>query len=174
MRGKSKLTDSQWQEIERLLQDGVSGCSAAKKYGITYNAIKKRLGAHVHQIKSVSKQIVETDVAMKSISIGAQIQAVNQVVNLTEKLRSVSEHLLCAAEHGAMTSHRLSLLARNEVQKIDDVDPLKSIKAVRGAALMTELANKAAYIGLTLLNANAKNNQEQSERILRIVNAPDE
>lgn len=152
MARKSPLTKNQWKEIERRLADNEPGCKLAKEFGVTYNAIKKRFGAHAKDIKSVANQIIETENNLKALPISAQISA----VNLASKLRSISEHLAGAAEYGAMTAHRLSGLANSEVQKIDDVDPLQgdSLEKLKGVSALTRLSNDSAEIGLNLLRAN--------------------
>lgn len=147
---RSPLTDKQWKQIETRLLDGEAGCALAKEFGVSYNAIKKRYSSDVNQTKEVAKQILATEQAFKALPAGSQINA----VNLANKLRSISEHLAGAAEYGAMTAHRLSSLANTEVQKIDDVDPLSSLEAVKGVAVLTKLANDSAEIGLNLLKAN--------------------
>jgi hypothetical protein len=150
MSRKSPLTDKQWKQIETRLLDGEAGCALAKEFGVSYNAIKKRYGSEVNQTKEVAKQIIATEQAFKALPVSSQINA----VNLADKLRSISDHLAGAAENGAMTAHRLSLLANAEIQKIDDVDPLSSLEAVRGVSVLTKLANDSAEIGLNLLRAN--------------------
>lgn len=150
MARKSPLTPKQWKEIEERLVNGEAGCALAKEFGVTYNAIKKRFGAGVHQVKKVAAQIVATESALKSLPVSAQISA----VNLANRLRSISEHLSGAAEFGAMTAHRLSGLANSEVQKVDEVDPLQSLEALKGVSALTRLANDSAEIGLNLLKAN--------------------
>ena len=147
---KSKLSEKQWREIELRMLDGETGGSLAKEYGLTYNAIKQRLGAQVNQTKYVANQIIATERALDALPISAQINA----VNLSARLRSTSEHLVSAAEYGAMTAHRLSMLANAEVQKVDDANPMESIESLKGIAALIELTNKAGSLGVSLLAAN--------------------
>ena len=146
----SKLSEKQWAEIEQRLLNGESGCSLAKEFGISYNAIKKRLGSQVNQTKAVANQIIEAENALKALPVGSQIN----VVNLASKLRSVSEHLAGAAEKGAMTAHRLAEIANTEAMKVDDVNPMESVEQLRNVGALTDMANKASTIGLNLLAAN--------------------
>lgn len=74
----------------------------------------------------------------------------------TQQLRSISHHLASAASYGAATAHRLTALANSEVQKIDDVEPLKSIESLKGVSALSKLANESATTGMSLLAANMK------------------
>lgn len=153
MARKSPLKPEQWADIEQRLINGEAGCALAKEYGISYNAIKKRFGSRVKQIKSVANQILETERNFKALPISSQIKA----VNLADLLRSISNHLGHAANYGAMTAHRLHGISNALVDKIDEADPLKdrkSIDTLGGIGVMTKLANESAEIGLNLLRAN--------------------
>jgi hypothetical protein len=146
----SKLSERQWAEIEKRLLDGEKPSSLATEYGIDRAAITRKFSQPLRNIKSVANQIVKTEESLKSLTVAQQVQA----ISLASKLRSITDHLLGAAEFGAMTSHRLSGLANTEVQKIDDVNPLESIEALKGVSALTRLANDSAEIGLNLLKAN--------------------
>jgi len=159
MARQSPLSPKQWADIERRLFDGEMAKDLSKEFGVSYNAIKKRFGSNVNQVKIVAAQIVATESAIKALPVSSQIQA----VNLAVKLKSISEHLAGAAEFGAMTAHRLSGLAHNEVQKIDDVDPLQSLEAMKGVSALTRLANDSAEIGLNLLKANKESIDRMNE-----------
>ena len=136
---KSKLTEKQWEEIERRLLDGEPGRQVAEEFGINESAIRKRLGAQIKKIKNVANQIVEAETSCAKLPFAAQIRA----RTLADRLKSISEHLAGAAEYGAATSHRLSGIANAQVAKIDDIDPLneKSLESLKGIAALTKLAN---------------------------------
>lgn len=46
------------------------------------------------------------------------------------------------------------MLANVQLEKVDDVEPLKSLPALTAAATLQKLANGASEIGLNLLRAN--------------------
>ncbi len=145
--------------------DGEDAWNLSKEFGVTYNAIKKRFGSVVNQIKTVANQIVAVENNFRNLPVSSQIE----VVNLTAKLRSISEHAAGAAEFGMMTAHRLSMLANVEAEKIDDARPMESIEVLKGIAGLTDIANKSSQIGLSLLNANREtviqiNQAEQKEK----------
>lgn len=74
--------------------------------------------------------------------------------SLADKLVSMSQSLADAGQLGAKTAHRLQALANNEVNKVDDADPLESMEALKGVAALTKLANDSSSIALNLLAAN--------------------
>lgn len=147
---KSKLTDKQWSEVDRRLLEGESARAIAPDFGVSEAAIRQRKTSHVESIKSVANQIVTAERALSALPITSQISA----HNLAAKLRAISDNLASAAHHGAATAHRLAALANAEVQKVDDADPLSSLDAMRGVALLTKLSNDSAQTGLNLLAAN--------------------
>jgi hypothetical protein len=69
---------------------------------------------------------------------------------------AISGHLASAAEYGAATAHRLSGIAHNKVNEIDDAAPLneKSLESLKGIAVLTKMANEASTIAVNLLAAN--------------------
>jgi hypothetical protein len=77
-----------------------------------------------------------------------------KVRTLADELKDISIHLSGAARFGAMTAHRLSSMAHTESDKIDVVDPLKSIETLKGIAVLNKMANESSEIGVNLLRAN--------------------
>lgn len=157
---KSKLTEDQWAELFRRIMDGESRRALGDEYGISEASIRQREAktGKTKEVQKVARMIVETDAALKSLPIDAQINA----QNLASKLRSISESLASAADLGAKTSHRLQALANSEVEKVDDADPLaeESIAALKGVGVLTKLANDSASIALNLLAANKETVRE--------------
>lgn len=147
---RSKLTDSQWADVEKRMLEGEPVRALAREFGVSEAAIRARKTSHVEQIKTVANQIVATERALQALPIPAQITA----HNLAAKLRAISDNLASAAHYGAATAHRLNALANSEVAKIDDVDPLQSQEALKGVMALTRLANDSASIALNLVAAN--------------------
>lgn len=149
---KSKLTDAQWEKVGKRLLGGEKVRQLAKEYGVAESTMRERFSDINGKIKAVANQIVATDGALRELPISAQIAA----ISLADDLKAISHHLAGAAKYGSATAHRLSALAHDQVQKIDDGDPLsgESIEAMKGVALMTKLANDSSQIGVNLLAAN--------------------
>ncbi len=63
-------------------------------------------------------------------------------------------HLAGAAKYGAASSHRLSGIAHEQVQMIDDAEPEKSMAAIQRFGALTKLANEASQIPMNLMAAN--------------------
>ena len=96
---------------------------------------------------------------MQALPISAQISA----RSYADRLRSLMDHTLDAATYGAATSHRLHAIANGELQKVDDANPMASMDSLRTVGALTELANKAGAMGLTILTAAKKQVERATE-----------
>lgn len=157
----SKLTDAQWEAIGKRLLGGESGASLAREFGVSKGAISGRFSKRTESIKTVAKQIVETERALSFLNVSEQIAA----RSLADDLKAISEHLAGAARFGSATAHRLAGIAHNKVAEIDDAMPLdsSSIESLRGIAVLTKMANESSEIGVNLLRAN-KDMVEEANR----------
>ncbi len=152
MARNSKLTEKQWGEIEKRLMSGEKPAALAKEFDINRSAITRKFSQQVRNVKQVANQIVNAEIALKSLPVAQQLAA----VSLADDLRAISTHLAGAAKYGAMTAHHLSGVANFKVQEIDDATPLgdESMEALKGIAVLTKVANSSAEIALNLLRAN--------------------
>lgn len=160
---KSKLTDSQWEEIGRRLISGDGVRKLAAEYGISPGQISKRYPNSVSKtVHAVAEKLADAQTALAALPVPHQAMA----MSLAEQLRSISGHLASAANYGAATAHRLNALAHNEVAKVDDADVLsgESLEAMKGVAMLTKLANDSSSIALNLLAAN--------KETIKTMNAP--
>lgn len=162
---KSAFTPEQWAIIERRhIVDGVTIYALAKEYGVNESSIRRKIGAKINAEESVKDEL--RDLAARkarldadSEKIGREIEALpvvrQMIVNdLARKLNSVSNHVASSAEYMAATSHRLSGIANSLMDKVDDVEPEKSVEVLQKAAVLIRLSNDAAHIPLNLLKAN--------------------
>lgn len=147
---KSKLSDSQWDEIGKRLLKGEKGRALAREFKVSEAAIRARFSARNAQVKDVANQILKTEEALKGLDVAAQIEA----VNLANELRAISTHLAGAAKFGAATAHRLAGIAHGQVAMVDDAEPERSSAALGRIGVLTKLANEAGAMGLNLLAAN--------------------
>ncbi|MGX6999897.1 helix-turn-helix domain-containing protein [Caballeronia sp. KNU42] len=147
---KSKLTEEQWAQVKVRLLEGESRRAIAKEFGVSESSIREKVSAQVAEIKIVANQIVATEQALKALPISAQVSA----HNLAARLRAVSDHLIGAAEHSAASSHRLSILANQQLQRVDEVNPMASPMELQAVASLQKMANLSSEIGLNLLRAN--------------------
>lgn len=172
---KSAITPDQFAIIERRhLIDGVSIRSLAKEYGVDEKAIRRRINPQKSALENDAKPLlalasekIEADANVRNIS--AQIAALpaarqSTLNQLVPKLVAISGHLASGSEYSAATFHRLSALAHDQVQKIDDADPLGSSEALRGIAALQALANEAARTPINLLAANKDKNFTAEEK----------
>lgn len=152
---KKKLSQLQWDDIEKRLLNGESRNAIAKLYGINESTIRTHFRDTVETVKAVANQMVATDIAVSQLTPKARENA----FALFEKLRGISYHLLSAAEYGAMTAHRLSGIAHEQSQLISDIDPLgdeTSALAIKSVSVLTSAANDSMVGGMALLKANAE------------------
>jgi hypothetical protein len=103
-------------------------------------------------VKTVANQILETEGALRSLTVSEQISA----VTLADQLRSISNHIAGAANYSAATSHRLAGMAHMKVLQVDDAEPLgeKGKETLKDVAVLQRMANESSSIPLNLLAAN--------------------
>lgn len=155
----SKLTDAQWEAIGKRLLAGESTSALAREFKVSKTAVSVRFSKRNETIKTVANQIVDTERALSKLNVSEQMAA----RSLADSLKDISEHLAGAARFGAMTAHRLAGIAAQQVEKIDDADPLaKSAAQLMGISALTKLANGASEIGLNLLRANKETIEDAS------------
>jgi hypothetical protein len=149
---QSKLTDAQWDEVKQRVLNGESRRAVAREYGISESALREKISAQISEVKDVANQIVATDRALRALPISAQVSA----INLAQKLTSISNHMVCAAEFGAATANHLLSIAHRHAAKVDEANPTskKSTTALNGVLALTKAANDASEIGMNLLRAN--------------------
>ena len=152
---KSKLTPEQWTEIERRLVAGERPSHLAKEFGVNPSQVTRRggkdgLAQKTQKIKEVAQSLAQAQSQLATLPVSDQYTA----MRLAEKLRNVSDNLAAAAEDGSAISRRLTAIARTEVQKVDDVDPMSSIPHLKSVSTLMNLAKEASHIPLNLLAAN--------------------
>ena len=155
MARKSKLTDAQWNDIQRRLLEGEKIRPLAREFKIAESSVREKLSAQTAQIKTVANQIVSAERALSELPINAQIT----VQNLAAKLRAISDNLASAAHYSAMNAHKLSSMANAQLENIPEkVDG--SWEDLKGVSILTGMANEASKIPLNLLNANKEQVQK--------------
>ncbi|WP_157685105.1 Hin recombinase [Robbsia andropogonis] len=129
-----------------------SAAALAREYGVSKGLISARFSKRTETIKSVAKQIVETERSLSFLNVSEQIAA----RSLADDLKAISDHLAGAARFGSATAHRLAGIAHNKVNEIDDAKPLdqQGMEALKSIAVLTRMANESSEIGVNLLRAN--------------------
>jgi hypothetical protein len=162
---KSSLTPEQWIEVERRHVVGGESINAlAAEFGVNESSIRRKIKPNKAEspnrenpLKAIAKEKVRIDAETKRITeqIAELPYAKQQIVaDLARKLSNVSSHLASAAELSAASSHRLSMLANQQLEKVDAVDPLTSARELQAVAVLQKMANSSSEIGLNLLRAN--------------------
>lgn len=162
---KSSLSAEQWIEVERRhLVDGVSINALATEFGVNESSIRRRIKpsraespTRKNPLHALAEEKVRVDAESKRISEQiAELPYANQLIvsDLARKLTNISEHIGSAAEISAASAHRLSMLANQQLELVDDVNPLKSIVQLQAMALLQKMANSSSEIPMNLLRAN--------------------
>lgn len=148
----SKLTDAQWEQINKRLLAGEKSRALAREFKIGESTIRERFSDAHGKIKSVANQLVAVDAALNELPVSAQLSA----ISLAQELKAMSMHLASAGKYGAATAHRLAGMAHHRVAQIDTTMPLddKSMETLKGVAALTRLANDASQIAVSLIAAN--------------------
>jgi transposase-like protein len=171
---KSSLSPEQWLEIERRhVVDGESINALAAEFGVNESSIRRKIKPNKAEspnrqnpLQTLANEKVRVDAESKRIAekIAELPYAKQQIVSdLARKLTSISDHLGSAAELSAASAHRLSLLANQQLEKVDPVEPMKSVNELQAVALLQKMANTSSEIGLNLLKANKDMTPEDAE-----------
>lgn len=146
----SNLSDNQWEALMGRLLKGEKAADLAREYGVSKSAISNRVSKRVETVKTVASKVMEADKALKSLPIPDQVAA----MTLIDDLKAISTHMASAGKLAAASAHRLSGIAHEQVQKIDDAMPETTIRAMQRFGALTKLANDASHIPINLLAAN--------------------
>jgi transposase-like protein len=162
---KSSLTPEQWAEIERRhLVDGVSINALAAEFGVNESSIRRKIKPSKaaspggkSPLHVLAEEKVRTEAESKRIAAQiAGLPQVQQVIvsDLARKLANISEHIGSAAEISAASAHRLSMLANQALEKVDEVNPLSTATELKTFEALQKMANGASEIPMNLLRAN--------------------
>lgn len=176
---KSSLTAEQWLDVERRhLVNGESINALAAEFGVNESSIRRRIKpskaaspSRKNPLHALAEEKVRVDAESKRISEQiAHLPYANQVLvsDLARKLTNISEHIGSAAEISAASAHRLSLLSNQQLELVDDVNPMGSAAQLQAAAVLQKMANSAMEGPMNLLRAN----KEMIEDMNKSSNAP--
>ncbi len=118
-------------------------------------------------MKDLAREKVRADAESKRIAeqIAILPYAKQEIVaTLARKLTNISDHLGSAAEYSAASAHRLAALANQQLDTVDDVNPLKSVEQLQSVALLQKMSNGASEIPLGLLRANKEHIDDMNKR----------
>lgn len=162
---KSALTPEQWAIVEhRHIAGGESLCSLAKEFGVNESSLRRKISAKANAEPGVRESLHE--LAARKVKADSELKEVNQeidalpamrklIVNdIVQELSAVTGHILSSARYMSATSHRLSGIANTLMDKVDDVEPEKSLEVLQKAAVLIRMSNDASHIPLNLLKAN--------------------
>ena len=152
----AKLTIRQWNKLKKRRDAGESTTELAKEYGITRDAIYKKLGEPSSEVKQVANHILEASQTLhKTLQIytpAIQESGWDMVADMIE----ISKHSFAGAKYSAMTFHRFAGIANQQAQKIDDANQLteEALITKAGADAYQDSANNAFKSVANLIAAN--------------------
>jgi transposase-like protein len=162
---KSSLTPEQWAEVERrYLVDGESINALAAEFKVNESSIRRRIkpsnggpAGGKSPLHALAEEKARVDAENKRITAKiAELPIANQLIvsDLARKLSNISEHIGSAAEISAASAHRLSILANQQLEQVDDVNPLSTGLQLKTFEALQKMANGASEIPMNLLRAN--------------------
>ena len=169
----SKLTDKQWAEIQQRLLAGETTRALGTEFGISNVAVNKRFSSRNKEIKSVANQILATEQNLKALPVSSQIVA----VSLADRLRAASMYLADSAVSGARTGAHLKAVAGFHAEMVTrtNAGDAEGVALQRVIAGLTQVANESEKTALNLIAANKDTVKErETERVIRVVNSPDD
>jgi transposase-like protein len=173
---KSSLTPEQWAEVERRhLVDGMSINALAAEFGVNESSIRRKIkpgkaaspsGKSPLHVLAEEKVRAEAEAKRVTAQI-AQLPQTQQLIvsDLARKLSNISEHIGTAAEISAASAHRLSILANQQLELVDDVNPLATAAQLKTFEVLQKMANGASEIPMNLLRANKETIEDQNKRV---------
>lgn len=145
----SKLTEKQWTEIKRRVLAGEKPADLAREFKVSKAAVSNRVSKRIETVKTVANQLVNANRALEDLSDSEQSMA----RELAADLQAMSGHMGKAGKYAAASSHRLAALAHQQLDKVDDINPLESADVLRAHSVLTKLANDSSVIPSAILNA---------------------
>ena len=154
---KAKVTEEQLEEAIRRNLKGESLRKLGAEYGVCESSLRQRMAKFDErmalergEIKTAGKLLYRAECAVRSLPKAAQISA----RGLAETLLQTYGELATTAQLSASTARYLSQCANNEVRKIDQNNSLIDVDALKGVAVLQSMANDAAKIPSSLIQAN--------------------
>lgn len=153
-----KLSPSQVIEAQRMMLEGKGLRETARHFKVGHSSLLRAgVTENVEMIKSLARELHTLDQKVKSLPLPLQISA----RSLAEELNAISTHLAGAAKYGAISAHRMNMLANEHLELLNPHAGTPEERSANNAnintvGILTEAANKSAHIGLNLLSANKK------------------
>lgn len=150
----------QKEEALKAAMSGESITSIAKRLKVAKSTISELVSVRAKAGKELANQIVDVSRKVTQLPVIEQ----RSVIDLARSLMTISENMANAAISGSYTAMRLSQIAANQIDKIDEENPIdpdsQSERAIKAIAILSKTGNEASLISRELLNAQAKKKEE--------------
>ena len=161
---KSVLRQHQWEDIYRKNLAGVSFNKLGEKYNLSPSTIRDGISAHVKLIKTASAEIVNAERQLMGLPITARVVA----NDFLQDLRSMSVNLVNGGAASASTYARIAQAANKKTELLDDTAPYEdNRKVLSEIAEMTQVANEAAKVPLSIMSANKEKTDGGGEETVK-------
>lgn len=145
----SKLTDVQWEQIEKRLLMGESLSSLAKEFKISKSVISGRFSNRLKNVKDVANQILETESAISKLNVSERFAA----FSLVDEVKAGQMHLASAFKYNAASTHRTAMMANQSLEKFDLENPEETIEHLHRYNDMQGMSNKSSWMPMNFLKA---------------------
>lgn len=162
---KSKLSEKEWDEIQKRLINGEPIRAIAREYDITESSIRAKKSARVKMIKTAANQIVAAECAIKSLP---DFDARNAAQEYAARLNAISSNIMAAAYSGSVTSANLSAIASQQSERVDKDNPMGSEEELQAISALTKIGNEASMIAMAIIKANQDAMAPKDSRPVRV------
>lgn len=154
-----KLTEFQKAEIGRRLALGESGRALAREFGIGEATLRRNFSTQTAKIKNVATRLVSVEGELLEMPVSAQMA----VRSLADNMKAAAGNLAKLALIGSDTAVRLATRANLKAAKADEAGGEMDLATQATIAGLTLSANRAAAPAVSLLAADQRRPQEESE-----------
>jgi len=145
---KAKLTPEQIKHYRDKHVEGESIRSLAKKANVSEALLRSYISDSAQKIKSVANQIVATEIALKSLTISAQIAAQDRAARI-QRMRA---NLESGMEMLSGNFMRLAFMSQTELSKVDEsaLREDASSERLKTVSRLTAMANASVEVPMRM------------------------
>ena len=154
----AKLTPQQWNKLKKRRDAGESTTALAREYGVSRDAIYKKLGEPNSDVKSAAKKILDVSESLhKSLqNYTPAIQSAGW--DMATDMIEISRHSCQGAKYSAMTFHKFAMIAHECADKSVQLGAMEGLADKVLADQYQESANEAFKPVAALMNKNNADN----------------
>lgn len=148
-RPRREFTPEEQASVHQWMRDGTSKREIARRLGVPESTLRENFSAQSAQVKTVANQIVEAERGLAALPYVAQRAA----LDLAAQMQAATEHLMAAAVSSAFTASRLTRIAAQQAEELQDGEMPDETK-MRALHALSMTSTEAAKIPMQLIAAN--------------------